>query len=197
MAESFASPIELAERVARIAHDLGIHTAVIGAYALAVHHYARATRDLDLGTSTQLDDLRRLRTAIEAEGFHCHLETPDEQDDLGGKLTIWVKTDEDGDPMDEVDVVNFFNIHRPRRNPAGEAIRNSREVAEGSALRYPMLADLVALKLDAGGPKDQGDIIELLRANPDADVEAIRATCKKYGLDKIDELIEYARSGRR
>jgi hypothetical protein len=108
-----------------------------------------------------------------------------------------VKTDEDGDPMDEVDVVNFFNIHRPRRNPAGEAIRNSREVAEGSALRYPMLADLVALKLDAGGPKDQGDIIELLRANPDADVEAIRATCKKYGLDKIDELIEYARSGRR
>lgn len=197
MAESFASPIELAERVARIAYDLGIHTAVIGGYALAVHHFARATYDFDLGTSIQIDDLRRLRTALEAEGFNCHLETPDDQDDLGGKLTIWVKTDEDGDPMDEVDVVNFFNIHRPRRNPAAEAIRNSRQVAEGSSLRYPTLPDLIAMKVDAGGPQDQGDVIALLRQNPDADVEAIRATCKKYGLDKIDELIEHARSGRR
>ena len=65
------------------------------------------------------------------------------------------------------------------------------------ALRHPTLEHLVALKLDAGGPKDEADVIELIRQNPDADVEAIRATCKKYGLDKIDELIEYARSGRR
>lgn len=191
------SPIELAERVARIADALGIHTAVIGGYALAIHHFARATYDLDLGTSTQLDDVRRLRAAVEAEGLSCHLETPDDQDDLGGKLTIWVNTDEDGDPIDEVDVVNFFNVHRPRRNPAAEAIRNSLPVADGSALRYPTLHDLIALKVDAGGPKDHGDVIELLRQNRDADIETIRATCKKYGLDKIDELIEHARSGRR
>ena len=40
-------------------------------------------------------------------------------------------------------------------------------------------------------------VVELLRQNPDADVEVIRATCKRYALDKVDELIDYARSGRR
>lgn len=197
MADEPLTSLDLGERVAKIAGDLGIRTTVIGAYALAAHHFVRATEDLDLATSIQLDDLQRLRTAIEQSGFHCRLETPDELDDLGGKLTVWVRSDEDGDPIDEVDVVNFLNVHRPRRNPAGDAIRNSIPVARGSALRYPPLADLIAMKLDTRAPRDEVDVVAVLRANPDADLDEIRATCKKYGFDKIDELIDYAKSGKR
>ena len=62
---------------------------------------------------------------------------------------------------------------------------------------YPTLAHLIALKLDTRAPRDEVDVVDVLRQNPDADIEAIRATCKKYGLDKIDDLIDYARSGRR
>jgi hypothetical protein len=197
MADAHPTPIELGERVAALARDLGIQTAVIGAYALAIHHFARATEDLDLASAVQLDDLRKLRAAVEAAGFHCHLETPDDQDDLGGKLTVWLHVDEDDDPIDYVEVVNFLNVYRPRRNPAGEAIRNSVPVSEGSALRYPTLQDLIALKLDTRAPRDEVDVVALLRANPEADLDVIRATCQKYGFDKIDALIEHAKSDRR
>ena len=197
MADAELTPIELAERVATLAQNLGIQTAVIGAYALAIHHYARATDDLDLGTSVQLDDLRKLQTAVEQAGLSCHLETPDEQDDLGGKLTVWVRTDDEGDPLDEVEVVNFLNVHRPRRNPAGEAIRSSIPIAEGSSLRAPPLPNLIAMKLDTHASRDEVDVVAVLRANPDADLDAIRAACKAYGLDKIDELIDYAASDKR
>jgi hypothetical protein len=194
MSDAQPTPIELGESVAALARDLGIPTAVIGAYALAIHHFARATEDLDLATSVQLEDLRKLRTAIEQAGFHCHLETPD---DLGGKVTVWVRTDEEDDPIDYVEVVNFLNVYRPRRNPAGEAIRNSVPVSEGSALRYPTLPDLIAMKLDTRAPRDEVDVVGLLRANPEADLDGIRATCKKYSLDRIDDVIEYAKSDRR
>lgn len=189
--------VQLGERVARLARDAGIDTIVIGAYALAIHNVIRASLDFDLGTRVPLEDLYRLGRMIEETGLSIAMNSPDEHDDLGGKLIIWDHVDEDGDPLEPVEIVNFLNPLRPRRNPAAEAIAHAMTLAEMPALRYPTLAYLVALKLDAGGPKDQADVIELLRQNPDADVEAIRATCKKYGLDKIDELIEYARSGRR
>jgi hypothetical protein len=189
--------IELGERVARIARELNIETIVIGAYAMAIHDYVRGSVDFDLGTRVDLDELYRLKRAIEATELSVRMNSPDEHDDLGGKLIIWNRVDEEGDPLEPVEVVNFLNPLRPRRNPAAEAIKNAIELEGKPALRYPLLADLVALKLDAGGPRDHADVIELLRQNPAADVEAIRATCKKYGLDKIDELIEHAKSGRR
>lgn len=189
--------VELGERVARFARGIGIETIVIGAYALAIHKVIRASLDFDLGTRVPLEDLYRLRREIEGTGLAIKMNSPDEHDDLGGKLIIWEHVDEDGDPLEPVEIVNFFNPLRPRRNPAAEAIAHAITLDEMPGLKYPTLAYLVALKLDAGGPKDQADVIELLRQNPDADVEAIRATCKKFGLDKIDELIEYARSGRR
>lgn len=148
-------PLRLAEHVAETARGLGIETALIGAYALAAHDYVRATADLDLATVVQLDELRALRGELEVAGLHTALTSPDEQDDLGGTLTIWEQADEDGAPIEPVEIVNFLNVLRPRVNPAAEAI-------------------------------------ELLQRNRDVDVELIRATCKRYGLDKIDKLIEVA-----
>lgn len=189
--------VQLGERIARLARELGIETIVIGAYAMAIHNYVRGSLDFDLGTRIELDDLNRLRRVVDAEGLSTKLNSPDEHDDLGGKLIIWNEVDEDGEPIEPVEVVNFANPLRPRRNPAAEALENASVLEEKPDLRYPTLPDLVALKLDAGGPKDHSDVIELIRQNPNADFEAIRARCKKYNLDKIDELIEHARSGRR
>jgi hypothetical protein len=42
--------LEVAERVAAILGSRGVPSAVIGAMALAVHGYVRATRDFDLAT---------------------------------------------------------------------------------------------------------------------------------------------------
>ena len=186
--------LALAERVAEVARGLNIETAVIGAVALAVHNYVRATLDVDLATAVDpYTDLRRLEEALRACGYHVKRNLPDDEDQLGGLVRVWTDEDEDGEPLEPVEVVNFVNPHRPRRAPGRDAIERAFPL-EGSSLRCVGLVDLIAIKLDAGGFKDLGDAVELLRRNADADIEAVRATCKAYGLDRIDELIAEART---
>lgn len=189
-------PVELAERVAVVARDLGIETAVIGAYALAAHHYVRGTKDIDLGTVVELRELAQLQRALDAEGFSTRLREPDDEDPLGGVLVVWQRADDDGDPLYPLEVVNFRNPYRPRVTAAYQAIRTAIPVADTSALRYPQLKYLVALKLDTGGGRDVEDVVDVLLRNRDADLEDIRATCKHYGLDRIDEVIERVLSER-
>ena len=196
MAEETAV-VDLGERVARRARELGIETIVIGAYAMAIHNYVRGSVDFDLGARVEIQDLERLRGVLDHDGLSTKLNLPDEEDDLGGKLIVWNRADEDGDPLEPVEVVNFHNALRPRSSPARAAIENATPLQEKPDLRFPTLADLIALKLDAGGPKDLADVVELLRQNPAADIEEIRATCQRYGFVQIDELIAYSKSGRR
>jgi hypothetical protein len=185
-------PIELAERVAQIARGLGIETVLIGAYALAAHHYVRATNDIDLAANVELVLLERLEVALEQAGLHALLRSPDDEDPLGGVLVVWSEIDAEGDPIEPVEVVNYVNPYRPRQTPARDAIQNAISLDQKPALRYPRLADLVALKLYAGSRRDEADVIELLVRNADADVEEIRRVSKAYGFDRIDELIEEA-----
>jgi len=186
--------VPLADRIAEIANSVGVPTSLIGAYALAVHRYVRGTEDIDLATSVQLDQLYELKRALEREGLNATLRLPDEEDELGGVITIWTDVDEDGDPLYPVEIINFYNPLRPRRNPASDAVHHAIPVEGSHALRYPRLADLIALKLDAGGLQDQADIVAVLIANPDADLAVIRSTCKSYGLEGIDQLIAAAQS---
>ena len=181
--------VELAERVAIIAASLGIDTALIRAYALAAHGYVRGSLDIDLASVVDLAKLTELQRALEAVGLSTKLNRPDDQDPLGGKLVIWERVDEEGEPVEPTEVVNFLNPFAPRTTPATRAIGNAMSLDEKPGLKYPRLEDLIALKLDAGGPQDLVDVIALLACNPEADRELIRATCKEYGFDVIDDLI--------
>ena len=183
---------ERAEKIAALAHGLGIETALIGAAALAVHNFVRATSDIDFATVTDpYVQLPRLQASIEQLGFQTKLNLPDDQDDLGGVLRIWTEETEDGDPIEPIDIVNFLNPHRPRSSPALDAVRNAIQLEE-RPLRCVRLHDLIAMKLDAGGRSDLADVVEVLKRNPTADREEIRATCKRYGFDIIDTLIAEA-----
>lgn len=187
-----SGPLQLAERVARAAADLGIQTAVIGAAALAAHNYVRGTEDIDLATAVSPGaDLRRLESALLAQGLDASLAMPDADDALGGVLRVWDREDEDGKPVEPVEVVNFHNPHRPRHNPGRAAIQNARPLddADPSGLRYATLPDLIALKLYSGARADHGDIVAVLRRNPDADIDAIRAAAKPYDRDDILETL--------
>jgi hypothetical protein len=46
---------------------------------------------------------------------------------------------------------------------------------------------LIALKLYAGGFKSRADIMELIRRNPELDLNAVRDLCRRYRLAEIDE----------
>jgi len=70
--------------------------------------------------------------------------------------------------------------------------------AAGATLRYITLPRLIELKLAAGRPRDDGDIAELIRANP-REIEAIRAHLKSVHPDYVhgfDALAERAREQR-
>jgi hypothetical protein len=185
----------LLERVADVANELGIETAVIGAVAMAAHNYVRATADADLGTYVDpYRDLGRLRDTLAARGLHVDLRTPDDEDPLGGVLRVWEREDSEGDPIDYVDVVNFNNPHRPgRRTPGFDAIRHAIPVESRPSLRFVGLAHLIALKLYTGGLRDKADVVELLRHNSDADMQSILEVARSFGLDAelspiLDEL---------
>jgi hypothetical protein len=113
-------------------------------------------------------------------------------------LDVGESVDDDGDLVTELQIVNFYNPHRPRVNPGIKAVARAEVIDASSGLRCVRLDDLVALKLDAGSRKDLADIVEVLARNPDADFDLIRTTCKPY--DKaavLETLIAEASAERR
>jgi predicted nucleotidyltransferase len=168
-----------AERIADLANHLGIDLLVIGAMALAAHHYVRATEDIDLAGVVNLDALRKLKETLEKEGYMVTLREPDGQDPLGGVLDI-----EHSSGM--IQIVSFAErfpaVIRDAFHSSGLFLK------EKSTLKVSPLPHLVALKLYAGGYKSKSDIFEVLSRNPDADLEEIDALCRKYRIGGFKEI---------
>jgi hypothetical protein len=168
--------LQVAGEVAALLAERGAPVAVIGAVALAVRGYPRATADLDLAT---LVDPFKVLTAVAEElgrrGHQADLSLPDADDPLGGVLTVLT---EGADP---VQIVNYFNPWTGSAPVGKEAI----ETAEPNALPPLAVVDvphLVALKLYAGGRKSQLDVLELLDRQPEGALTAVRAVCSRLGL---------------
>jgi hypothetical protein len=108
------------------------------------------------------------------------LREPDITDPLGGVIDV-------SGPFGLIQVVSFAG-----RFPAvvDDAVRLSNVVVRaGSPLRLVPFAQLIALKLYAGGHKSKADIVELLVRNPECDLNEVRRTCARYRLTGLDELI--------
>ena len=175
--------LQAAETVARVLERHQIETIVIGAVALAAHHYVRQTEDVDLGINVPLAQLEQIANSLRDEGFQVKINAADSDDPLGGVIDI-------RGSFGLIQVINFGE-----RFPAviDDALRAScLYVREGSPLRLTPLPHLVALKLYAGGYKSKADIVELLSRNPDLDLNAIRALCARYRLKDLEELISEA-----
>ena len=166
----FDATLRTAERVAAILAEHQVASVVIGALALAVHNYPRATEDLDLAIAVAPAALESLATALRAEGFQVDVRMPDASDPLVGVIDVRAPD------ADLVQVVNFDN------SPAGGFPRLVTDAMPGAlpmgtaGLRVVDLPMLVAFKLYAGGTKSALDIMALLERN-DVDLEALRSTC--------------------
>jgi hypothetical protein len=167
--------VEVAVEVAALLALHGARSAVIGAVALAVRGYPRATGDLDLATVT---DARAVLPKVQAEltrrGYDVQFSEPDADDPLGGVLTV---RSDDADP---VQVVNYLNPWRGWAEVGKEAV----DTAEPNALQSLAVVDvphLVALKLYAGGRKSELDVLELLERHPSA-LESVRRVCEHLHL---------------
>lgn len=182
-----ARTLEVAEQIHDVLEAAGVKSALIGALALAVHHYPRYTRDLDLATMTDpFTTLRQVAVELRARGLTAELETPDAEDPLGGVLKVT------GPDFDRIEVVNFYN---PMTWGCGLLAREALEAATPMLLpdsRLPVvdLPHLIAFKLYAGGRKSTTDILELLERNQPLDVQGIRDVCARHGLaQKLEPLL--------
>ncbi len=169
-----------AEQVVEILKQHRIDAVVIGAVALAAYHYVRQTRDIDLGVNADIAVLRDILVSLREAGFTAELHEPDGTDPLGGVIDV-------SGHFGVLQIVSFGG-----RFPAviEDAIHNATMVVSPrSSLKLVPLPQLVALKLYAGGLKSKADIVELLRRNPDADIDTIRAVCKRYRLHGLEGIL--------
>lgn len=157
---------------------------MIGAVALAAHHYARQTEVLDLGVNADVPTLRAVVRSLREAGLEAELTEPGGEDPLGGVI----------------DVSGGFGLVQIISDAGGfpavieVAVRLSTLVVrEDSPLKIVPVPHLIALKLYAGGHKSKADIIELLVRNPDLELDEVRSVCARYGLSGLEELIAESR----
>ncbi len=185
MSDHAETNLAVAEQIASLLSDRELPFVVIGAVALAAHRYVRFTEDIDLGVNADLKQMRDLVDTLLSEGYDAELNEPDADDPLGGVINV-------SGTFGLVQVVSFEDRFPAviRDSLVGEGI----VLRPGSMLRIAPIPRLVALKLYAGGWSSHADILELLRRNPEVDIEMLRKTCSDYrlrGLDGIlDELAE-------
>ena len=176
--------LRTAETVLAILARHQVDALVIGAVALAAHHYVRQTDDLDLGVTASLPKLRAVTLALREAGFEAELREPDADDPLGGVIDV-------SGNFGLVQIISYAN-----RFPAviEDALRLATLVVrDGSPLRIVPIPHLIALKLYAGGHKSKADIVELLVRNPNLNLDEARAVCAQYRLEGLEELIAESR----
>jgi hypothetical protein len=181
MSDHSETNLLVAEHIAALLVDRNLPVVVIGAVALAAHRYVRFTEDIDLGVNADLTAMRDLAESLRSEGYDAEFHEPDADDPLGGVINV-------SGAFGLVQIISFEG-----RFPA--AIRDALEGEEikmrpGSMLRIVPIPQLVALKLYAGGWSSHSDILELLRRNPQINLETLRETCQNYRLRGLDNILE-------
>jgi hypothetical protein len=176
--------LDAAESVLAVLREFQTDAVVIGAVALAAHHYVRFTEDLDLAVNAERPTFRDIAEGLRAKGFQVELREPDLNDPLSGVI----------DASSACGLIQLVNFGQTFPAVITDAIKEATlTVRSESPLRVAPLPHLVALKLYAGGLKSKADIVELLKRNTEADLNEIRALCEKYRLPDVQPILDEAR----
>lgn len=163
-------PGRLVRAAQRLAAVLGEGSGLAGGLAVAAWGEIRATRDVDFVTVRPLAEVER---ALREAG----LTFVSRRGDSFSSDLPWVVEG-------ELDGVRF-QVFAPRAGRPFSTVSVSPTGGEESAVRVIALADLLRLKLEAGGPKDLWDAARLLRRYPE---ELPRALAQASSLGVEDEL---------
>lgn len=141
----------LLARVAAVLEALQVPHSLIGAAALAIHGIPRSTSDHDLFVTDTACLDRRTWEGLASEGVHVEVHRGDFQDPLAGVVRFSITGEI---PVDVV--VGKFVWQRALLE------RTRRAVFAGT--EFPVIgpADLILLKLYAGGLQDAWDVQQLL-----------------------------------
>jgi hypothetical protein len=147
--------LSLLAQVSSLLQGRGIPHALIGAGALAVHGVPRATADLDLLTLDETCLEEGLWSQLRASGVEVEVRRGDASDPLAGVVRLGAAAES------AVDVI--VGRHAWQRAILRRATATS---VAGAKIPIVGMADLVLLKLYAGGPQDAWDIDQILDLDP-------------------------------
>jgi hypothetical protein len=143
------------ERVSILLARHCIEHAVIGAAALAAHGVVRATLDLDLLAVDPSCLDPSIWQELRSSGVQVEVRRGDETDPLGGVVRVA--------SADEQTIDLIVGKHAWQR----DLLERSTPMRMGAAaLRVVRAADLILLKLYAGGRQDAWDVDQLLDVDP-------------------------------
>jgi hypothetical protein len=129
----------------------GIRAALIGGEALALRGASRATADSDLLTADERVLQSHLWKALERAGAKVEVRHGDADDPLKGVVVFRAEGER---PVDLI-----VGRHRWQE----EIVRRAEPMEfDGAQMAVPGAADLILLKLYAGGPQDAWDVAQLL-----------------------------------
>lgn len=152
---------------------------LVGAQAVIAHGAPRLTGDIDVTVHLSSIDEAALLADLTREGFAVRVDDPIAFAARTRVLPMWHEASGYG-----VDVM----LGGPGLEEAFLA-RAVERVVEGVAVKVVCAEDLVAMKLLAGRPKDEDDVVGVLAAQGSAfDVELARATLRliEEALDRDD-----------
>lgn len=130
--------------------DHDVKFIVVGAYALAMHGYPRATMDLDVWVQASTDNAQRVVAALKAFGAPADLYNAKDFEQLGLVYQIGIAPRRI-DILTDISGVNFDDAWK------------NRIASNVEQLEIPVLskADLITNKLNTGRDKDLLDVKEL------------------------------------
>ena len=168
----------------RVLQAIGAEAILGGGWAVWRHGYVgRVTQDV--GVVVAAADLPEFLRVAAVSGFERLIDVP-------GR---WPKLVHQDTGID-VDILPEGERPGTPSRPAPTAIRHPAAMgASGSKLKYVALEPLIELKLAASRTRDESDVVELIRANPDQ-VEAVRQHLAAIHGDYVtafDRLLERAR----
>ena len=152
--------------------------AVIGALALAVHGFVRASIDADALLCVDAARLQRLQQQFEQAGFRTLLRPAGQEDPVLGMLVL---TDSLGN---QVDLLGGLKGMDP------QVFARTLEVSFGGAtLRIVGREDFIAMKCFAGSPQDLIDARSAYHgAEGPVDLDLLRTVTRRFGRDAADRL---------
>ena len=163
---------------------LGCESVIAGGWAVWHHGYlARLTQDIDIVLPK--DRVAEFLQLAAVSGFEV-LPQPEGR---------WPKV-RHKDTGIEVDILPQGGRPGTAARPAPTTIAHPATLgAAGAVLRYISLPALIELKLAAGRPRDESDVAELVRANPDrvAEIRSHLAAVHGDYVREFDRLAERAR----
>jgi hypothetical protein len=161
----------LVDQVSALLTRAGVAHALIGAAALAAAGVARSTFDIDLLTIDTRVTEPGLWAELERHGAEIEIRRGDADDPLAAVVRI---SRSDDRPIDVI-----VGRHDWQRRAVERALH------DGSGLRIVRPADLVLLKLFAGGTQDLWDIDQLLAATGDELIAAVEADLPDLPRDAV------------